>query len=725
MKALEVVRNGICYAVVGRQLVVSRGRITLARLDLCPRARESARIGEFRREGERIWAPLGGPAEGRAVLEARGGFMSYTVETSQPHFDTLTYFPSSELAGDLWHTFIWAQRDRAWDRWEDVTVRVGEARPDNVDTREGPIADPGEFPSYWPGRGGPRVCAAHSPELGWWGLCIPGPLPVCNTSFVMEKGRFGILFDYLHPGCDGGFMPTVYFTIPLADSGDPYSIFGPLWELSAPWRLVAGRDFEPSRFAGLALCHPWEAMQQAAGNAFTSPIPPARLGSPMNSEFLLSLLSELAAIEPSVKWQFQLPQGWFRNIGDFAIGENFGGEAGFRDLAGRFRAGGHLLTVHERFHRFNERSEVGGRHPDWVARLRPGRPKPYWSANEAEEGPTEIMDVTREEVREHLKGQVRRFLSDAPGCLDMDGFHPTGDNWPSMLDYELAHENYGVGDLLAYKLNRELFLYGKSIKPYALIQGQGIEGVQVPLYGMSQGMCTMEDHLPVPIHTVQQLRLITSLLPSAELHIASYCTTRTKALVVWPLSVAIGRPEIDNPRAFTNAFLTADWIPMTEPYRRRMAAVLAAYANCPRSRDQINLPVRVEGDGLRLEVHGGRRHTAGRLAGFYSALSLGSRTVVTYSETRAVVVSTVAKTVIVPLPPNAAIEGVAAIAHSGQRSDHDYSLERGCAWASTRETVRLHVPDSGGETKLIEIRYRLAPNHLAPGHPAPDHPAEA
>ena len=85
---------------------------------------------------------------------------------------------------------------------------------------------------------------------------------------------------------------------------------GPVWELNAPWRLVAGRDYERSKFEGLAICHPWEAMQHAAGNAFAVPIPPAEVGSPMNGEFLLGLLKELVDIEPSLKWHFPLPQGF-------------------------------------------------------------------------------------------------------------------------------------------------------------------------------------------------------------------------------------------------------------------------------------------------------------------------------------------------------------------------------------------------------------------------------
>ena len=693
MSTLSFTHGGFRFTVLGRHLEVHAGQIRLARLDLCPATAAAVRIGAFRREGDRIWASLEGGVTGRAVLVCRDGYVTYTVETGQKHFERLTYFPDGELDGDLWHSFVWAQRDRAWEICEDVEVRLGDTRPDIVDPREGVIVDPGDMPCYWPGRGCPRVCAAHHPAAGWWGLCIPGPLPVCDTWFQMQRRQFQIRFDCLRPGCEDGFMPTAVFVLPLRDPADPYSVMGPVWDLNAPWRLLAGRDYPKSRFEGLAMCHPWEAMQHAAGNAFAAAIPPAEVGSPMNSEFLLGLLRDLVAIEPRLKWHFPLPQGWFRNIGDYAVGANFGGEQGFRELADAFRQGGHLLTIHARLHHFNDRSEVGRAHPDWTARLRPGKPKPYWSANEEYEGVSEIMDVTRAEVREQLKSQVRRFLSADPGMLNMDGVQATGDHWPSALDYELADNDYGVGDLLAYKVNRELLLHGKAIKPDAFLCG-----TNNALYGLTEDASTMEDHLPIPIHTVQQLRLITSLYPDYQLHVASYCTTRTKSLTVWPLSTALGRPEIDNPRAFSNPHLNADWIELDEAYRRRLAAVLYAYANSPRTADTVNVPVRVEGEGLRLEVQAARKRTAGPLAGFYGALSRGSRIVVTYSESRAVVAATQSKTVTLPLPPGTAPESVVGVCHDGTETPHEYRMEAA--------GVTLHAPDAAGDVKVVEVRYR-------------------
>lgn len=92
MGALELVHRGIRYTVIGRVLTVSRGHLRLAKLDLCPGAHNPARMGEFRQEGDRAWAPLEGAVEGRAVLQVKSGYTSYTVAASGKHFDSLTCF---------------------------------------------------------------------------------------------------------------------------------------------------------------------------------------------------------------------------------------------------------------------------------------------------------------------------------------------------------------------------------------------------------------------------------------------------------------------------------------------------------------------------------------------------------------------------------------------------------------------------------------------------------
>jgi hypothetical protein len=694
MTAIDFNCREIRYAIVGRHLEIFRDPVRLARFDLCPGADRPVRIGAFRREGARAWAPLEGAVEGRAVVEMKDGRIGYTVETSQKHFDRLTYFPSSTLDGDLLHTFIWTQRDRAWEMSEDVEVKVRETGGDAGHPCEGYLADPSDMPPYWPGRCCPRVCAAHHPETGWWGMCLPGPLPVCETAFRLQQERFDIAFRYLRPGCEDGFMPTVWFALPLSDPRDPYSVMPHMWELSAPWRLEPDRDYPRSKFQGLAVCHPWDPIQQAIGKTFTEPIPLGAKESPMTPEFLLGLLNEFVAFEPSVKWHFWLPQGWYKNVGDYEIGDNLGGEEGFRNLADEFRKGGHLLTVHVRLSTFNERSKVGREHPDWAAPQRPENPIRYWANNPEEEGAQRVMDVTRPEVREHLKGQIRRFLSDEPGCLNMDGVSPTADRNLSALDFELADDDYGVGDLLAYKVNKELLLYAKSVKPRAHMYFMYMPS----LYGISEEAHTMEDYQQYPMHTIQQLRLITNLYPTLPLHTANWCVSRTKALALWPLGVAAGRPEIDNPHAFPSPFLTG-WHDMDQAYRRRTAATLTAYANSPWTPDTVNIPAKVEGEGLRMEVTAGRRRTEGPLAGFYGALSLGSQTVVTFSETLAMVAGTLSKTVTVPLPPGAVVESVNRVGHDGEREAHEYAV--------LPEGLRLHAPDAAGETKLVEINYRL------------------
>ena len=695
---IDFVYRGIRCSIAGRHLDIHSGRSRLARFDLCPQADGEVRIGAFRREGSLAWAPLEGAVEGRAVVELLNGYLSYTVETDQTEFEELTYFPDTILDGGKWHTYMWAFRDREWDVNEDNSIRIGETRI--MTGAECGTADPAHFPPLWQGRGAPRVCAAHHDAIGWWGICVPGPLPVCDTYFETVRGRFRIRFDYLRPGCDEGFMPKVYFALPLPEPREPFSVMANMWELSAPWRLEPGRDFEPTKFVGCAICHPWNAIQYRAGNDIAASIPPATADSPCNSAFMKELIAELEQLQPGINWNLFLPQGWYKNIGDHEVGDNFGGEEGFRELAEHLRQRGHLLTFHLRLDRFNQRSKVGRDHPDWTAKLRPHiTTNPYWSANAEFEGPTEIMDVTREEVREFMRGQVTRFLSDAPGMLNLDGVYCTGDDWPSYRDHELTHPDYGVGDLLAYKINRDLFLHAKSIKPYAIL-GMGQCFLAPGLYGLVEFEATVEDHIPISTNTARQLRMLTRMFPHVQLNIADYHTTRTKAYDLWPLGAAIGRPQIDNPWAFTTSSLIG-WIEHGEDYQRRLRAMLAAYANAPVTPDTINLPANVVGDGSRMDVYGGRKRTQGPLAGFYSALSFGSRTIATYSETKAVLMSNISRVVTAPLPPNAKLKEVVAIAHDATATEtpHDYQHRD--------SGLEIYIPDAAGDTKLIEIRYEL------------------
>ena len=689
-------RNFRCE-IQGRFLDLYASEVRLARLNLLPQTDSDVRIGDFRKDGDRLWARLEGGVEGKAVVEMQHGYLSYTLETKQKEFEQLTYFPDSILDGTKWHSYVWSFKDREWDINEDASVRIGETRirPKG----ECGTADPAHFPPLWQGRGTPRVCAAHHDSIGWWGICVPGPLPVCDTYFETIRGRFQIRFDYLRPGCTEGFMPTVYLALPLPDPQDPFSVMANMWELSAPWRLEPGRDYELTNFVGYAICHPWNAIQYHAGNNIAAPIPPATADSSCNTAFMRELIATMEGLQPDIKWNLFLPQGWYKNIGDHEVGDNFGGEEGFRALGEHLRQRGHLLTFHLRLHRFNQRSKVGRAHPEWTAKLRPHiTTKPYWSANEEFEGATEIMDITREDVREFLRGQVTRFLSAEPGMLNLDGVYCTGDDWPSYRDYELADNDYGVGDLLAYKINRDLFLHAKSIKPYAIL-GMGQCFLAPGLYGLVEFEATVEDHIPISSNTMRQLRLLTRLFPHAQLNIADYHTTRTKAYDLWPLSVAIGRPQVDNPWAFTTSSMVG-WIEHTRDYQRRLRAMLAAYANAPVTPDTINLPAKVVGEGPRMDVYAGRKRTTGPLAGFYSALSFGSRTVATFSDTKAVLMSNTNRLVTVPLPPSVKLKDVVAIDHRGKASVYDYR-QRDAG-------LEVYVPDAAGEIKLVEIRYEEA-----------------
>ena len=66
------------------------------------------------------------------------------------------------------------------------------------------------------------------------------------------------------------------------------------------------------------------------------------------------------------------------------------------------------------------------------------------------------------------------------------------------------------------------------------------------------------------------------------------------------------------------------------------------------------------------EVEQWRKRTTGKLAGFYAALAIGKRTLVSYSTTEARLATSITRTVEFPLPSAAQVQKVEMVPHEGE-----------------------------------------------------------
>ncbi len=95
-----------------------------------------------------------------------------------------------------------------------------------------------------------------------------------------------------------------------------------------------------------------------------------------------------------------------------------------------------------------------------------------------------------------------------------------------------------------------------------------------------------------------------------------------------------------------------------------------------------------------------RQRAEGPLAGFYAALAISPRSLVTYSETQALIAASESRMADIPLPPGARLDAVERLTHDGRAEPHPYD-------PAGPHTIRLHIEDAAGGTFLLRIRYAL------------------
>ena len=95
-----------------------------------------------------------------------------------------------------------------------------------------------------------------------------------------------------------------------------------------------------------------------------------------------------------------------------------------------------------------------------------------------------------------------------------------------------------------------------------------------------------------------------------------------------------------------------------------------------------------------------RLKRSGKLAGWYGALALGRKTVVSYSESQALLATSEDRTVSVPLPPRSTLKTVTRVSDDGREDDCEHSL-------SDDGRVVFAVTDCGRGPLYYRLAYDL------------------
>ncbi|MFC1452068.1 hypothetical protein ACFLSJ_01835 [Verrucomicrobiota bacterium] len=625
---------------------------------------------------------------GSAFLEEDLGRLVFRIETSLKQFEHVTCLSDGIISGDSWRTFSSDEHERLWDKKVDANVPVSSAyaelnSPDGCDEVNGGMTDPADMPPLWIWNVPVRAFALRG-KNAWLGVSIPGPWGIGVTRFNMHRTRFSLRFESLHTGCTSGKMPAVYFCPGLTDGFDALDEHRRLSE------QLGLMDLEPKKHPHW-WSHPiykyWDEWErQAVAGEITGE---SRHVIRKMEEWTRCTQEKLAFKELTTTME----QYCFRHYGDYRPSEVMGTEEEVQDTIDAWHKQG--VRVGHYIHPFvvNTKVALYREHPEAFCRPRNKGffmtyPLEPWDRDNPQFAP---VDWTHPAGREFMLKQVEYLIAPRPRGRDCDML--CSNNWrsPDPRHYDFHDPDWGVGDMMTYKVQKLMYERAKAVKPHcAVAKVSALDCYMQPTYDILH-LC--EDWTHDTQNWYRRARLATRLVGNRLFWTCSWFCTRTKGDEYYSAMLAWSIPETESVRHAVHCYYPR-WLPLGEKrFRRRKAGVHAYLHSPPEASDECRVNWAFE----RLEIS--RRKTSGPLAGWYGALALSPRCFVTYSETEARIASAENRLDRVPLPPGAKLEAVTRVLHDGGEEACEYTLDR------EKNAVELFIQDCGGETFYYSIAY--------------------
>lgn len=375
-----------------------------------------------------------------------------------------------------------------------------------------------------------------------------------------------------------------------------------------------------------------------------------------------------------------LDSGWTSVVGDWFVAERLGGAEGLRTFVDELHARGKNVLLWFSPHWVASSAAIVERCPAGYLRSRDGEPvrtRGFY-----------LFDYTHPEVRRHIASVLRFLLSDGPGCLNADGLKIDFlyDNPPLTCRYH--DPAWGVGEKYSHAVQRLIYTTAKAVKGHSLIESSASN----PLFQDVQDLCRLnDDYLPGENMLTYEMRARIHALACAN----GIDSDDWHAYTQFLLPLSIERAVFGVPALYSTDHRLAgrQAVAVDGADLRRVGAIFRAYGEAPY---RLGQEISVNPEARRYA----RIETEGALAGFYRALALARSTALaTYTNAKAVVVSTSDQWVAVPVPPGAQVLEVVVQRWDGTTAPAEARLESG--------TAHVRVPDAAGEFERCEVRYAL------------------
>ena len=641
-------------------------------------------LGCWTPNGASLTAPMTG-RDGRVVLQRQGDWLRYAIAVPMVNMTQLTYFSDSDLYADQWRTFHIVDQDKTWDADRDICVEMATAaeKPTSPDYRG--LVDPGDYPSNWMADTPPRV-AAFRLRNGWMMMSVPGPLPIGAAIFRVTKRRFALDFDQVRLTCSEARIPEVFFAFHAPTAEDCLDVHA---EVNKSLGFFRERSGCPEWWSQPY----WGVLDEMMGL-----YDPKRIGTPppeenpATPEKVAEWATRMERITGIREYLVVFDQCYFARYGEYVPIPRLGGQQGFRGLIDDLRRDGKRVGLY--YHPYNLDADIPilADHPEWVAadidaEGHPGAPATRPGMK------LEMADWTHPQMREYMLDRVRYLLSDEPDCLNADWLCIHNNRAPSPRRYQFFDPDWGIGDLMTFKVWREIYEAAKRIKPDCLIRFLTTESYLQPFVDR---VYINEDWSPTCDNWYSMARVVTRLNRDTLIDVTPWFLSMTKAKEFYMVMPAFGIPGtlalsfFIHPRAYLYPTRPRD--------HRRLSCSWQVYANAPMTVEQER---KLLFDGN--EVFAYRKYTNGPLSGFYASMTLSRQCYVTYGTGEARIGSTESRMVNVPLPPGAQVKAVEAVHHDGRLEQHPYEL----VCRDGQDFVRTHVTDCGDQVVYYRIAYRL------------------
>ena len=694
---MEIEKEMVIYEGQGKRWLIGADQIELyedgqltGRLGLLPQGEKDLSIGPWDKDEGSWVASLTGMA-GKMVIERKYDCLCYRLESSESFIPSLTLFPQSQIKATEWQTFLFNEQDRRWDIDVNVSVEVASALDNSpLGPDHGGLLDPADIPGNWLPNIPPRVAAFELENGKWLGLSIPGPLPVGSTWFHWKDGRFWLEFDYLRPGCEEGTMPEVYFSFDHPNAESVLETHAEINKKKGFWR---DRKDHPSWWSlpYWALLDDLLAISTHKREGRLNPPPPEE--SPLTPHQVKEWVSQAKAITGLDEFFLVFDQVYFARYGDFQPIPPLGGTEGFRRLIDELRHEG--VRVGLFFNPFKTDLSIPmiKDHPDWISKRTVEGENKHLSS-----GPTRpgmvcgALDWTHPDAREYMLERVRYLLSNEEGCLNADWICTHNNKPPDPRKHGLHDPDWGVGDLMAHKVRREVYEAAKKAKSDALVRFICVDSYVQPYVDRTY---INEDWTPTCDNWFKMAHIVTRTLPGTLLDVTGWFITMTKAKEFWTVMPAFGIAGNYPMNHFIHPY--RHYRQARDRDHRRWRGSFQVYVNAPMTADQERRLDYKAGD-----VYAHRKYTSGPLQGFTAARTFGRRCYATYSLEEARIMATEERWVNLPLPQGAEVETVEEILHSGGSRPYDHEIIM-----DGSRSVRLLVKDSGDEAVYYRIKYKL------------------